>query len=55
MDIAAAGTTGREILFQATSEQMIEAYSHVPRFDTSRKIKCFLRLRSFQALRYHLR
>lgn len=28
---AAAGTTGRELLFQATSEEMIEAYSHVPR------------------------
>lgn len=28
---SAAGTTGREILFQATSEEMIEAYSHVPR------------------------
>ncbi|KAH0836908.1 hypothetical protein J3R83DRAFT_8723 [Lanmaoa asiatica] len=27
----AAGTTGRELLFQATSEEMIEAYSHVPR------------------------
>lgn len=27
----AAGTTGREMLFQATSEQMLEAYSHVPR------------------------
>ncbi|KAG6381856.1 hypothetical protein JVT61DRAFT_470 [Boletus reticuloceps] len=26
-----AGTTGRELLFQATSEEMIEAYSHVPR------------------------
>ncbi|KAF4610913.1 hypothetical protein D9613_007233 [Agrocybe pediades] len=31
VDLEAAGTTGREILFQATSEQMIEAYSHVPR------------------------
>ena len=28
----AAGTTGREMLFQATSEEMIEAYSHVPRY-----------------------
>jgi Zn-dependent M28 family amino/carboxypeptidase len=27
----AAGTTGRELLFQATSEEMVEAYSHVPR------------------------
>jgi Zn-dependent M28 family amino/carboxypeptidase len=27
----AAGTTGRELLFQATSQEMIEAYSHVPR------------------------
>ncbi|KAJ3727351.1 hypothetical protein DFJ43DRAFT_1133193 [Lentinula guzmanii] len=26
-----AGTTGRELLFQATSKEMIEAYSHVPR------------------------
>jgi len=31
LNLEAAGTTGREILFQATSEQMIEAYSHVPR------------------------
>ncbi|KAL1706111.1 hypothetical protein EV121DRAFT_202026 [Schizophyllum commune] len=31
INLEAAGTTGREILFQATSEQMIEAYSHVPR------------------------
>ncbi|KIY68442.1 hypothetical protein CYLTODRAFT_453504 [Cylindrobasidium torrendii FP15055 ss-10] len=30
VNLEAAGTTGREILFQATSEQMIEAYSHVP-------------------------
>ncbi|KAH9928451.1 uncharacterized protein BXZ73DRAFT_48526 [Epithele typhae] len=28
---AAAGTTGPELLFQATSEQMIKAYSKVPR------------------------
>ena len=27
----AAGTTGRELLFQATSEEMIRAYSHAPR------------------------
>lgn len=27
----AAGTTGRDLLFQATSKEMIEAYSHVPR------------------------
>lgn len=27
----AAGSTGRELLFQATSEQMIDAYSRVPR------------------------
>ncbi|KIY51748.1 hypothetical protein FISHEDRAFT_36479 [Fistulina hepatica ATCC 64428] len=31
INLEAAGTTRREILFQATSEQMIEAYSHVPR------------------------
>ncbi|KIM39558.1 hypothetical protein M413DRAFT_447037 [Hebeloma cylindrosporum] len=31
VNLEAAGTTGREILFQATSEQMIEAYSRVPR------------------------
>jgi Zn-dependent M28 family amino/carboxypeptidase len=30
--LTAAGTSGREILFQATSEQMIEAYSHIPRY-----------------------
>ena len=29
---AAAGTAGPELLFQATSQQMIEAYSHVPRW-----------------------
>ena len=29
--LAAAGTTGRELVFQASSEQMIEAYSRVPR------------------------
>ena len=28
----AAGSTGRELLFQATSEQMIDAYSRVPRY-----------------------
>ena len=27
----AAGTTGRELLFQATSEEMIRAYSYAPR------------------------
>jgi hypothetical protein len=32
INLEAAGTTGREILFQATSEEMIEAYSHVPRY-----------------------
>ncbi|KAF7968545.1 hypothetical protein HWV62_30167 [Athelia sp. TMB] len=31
VNLEAAGTTGREMLFQATSEQMLEAYSHVPR------------------------
>ncbi|KAJ3517001.1 hypothetical protein NLJ89_g779 [Agrocybe chaxingu] len=31
LNLEAAGTTGRELLFQATSEAMIEAYSHVPR------------------------
>ncbi|EEB88219.1 hypothetical protein MPER_14068, partial [Moniliophthora perniciosa FA553] len=30
INLEAAGTTGKEILFQASSEQMIEAYSHVP-------------------------
>jgi len=30
--LVAAGTTGRDLLFQATSEQMIHAYSHVPRY-----------------------
>ena len=29
--LPAAGTTGPELLFQATSEQMIKAYAHVPR------------------------
>lgn len=32
INLEAAGTTGRDLLFQATSEQMIEAYSHVPRY-----------------------
>ncbi|KAG8969548.1 hypothetical protein FRC03_001987 [Tulasnella sp. 419] len=31
INLEAAGTTGPEILFQATSEEMVEAYSHVPR------------------------
>lgn len=31
INLEAAGTTGRDLLFQATSEQMIQAYSHVPR------------------------
>ncbi|OBZ74192.1 putative endoplasmic reticulum metallopeptidase 1 [Grifola frondosa] len=31
INLEAAGTTGPELLFQATSEQMIQAYAHVPR------------------------
>ncbi|KIJ96005.1 hypothetical protein K443DRAFT_134254 [Laccaria amethystina LaAM-08-1] len=31
INLEAAGTTGRELLFQATSEEMIKAYSQVPR------------------------
>ncbi|TDL26482.1 hypothetical protein BD410DRAFT_741807 [Rickenella mellea] len=31
INLEAAGTLGPELLFQATSQQMIEAYSHVPR------------------------
>lgn len=30
MGLVAAGVSGPELLFQATSEEMIEAYSHVP-------------------------
>lgn len=31
VNLEAAGTEGPELLFQATSEQMIQAYSHVPK------------------------
>ncbi|WBW73084.1 ER metallopeptidase Erm1 [Schizosaccharomyces osmophilus] len=31
VNLEACGTTGAEILFQATSDEMIKAYSHVPR------------------------
>lgn len=31
VNLEAAGTTGPELLFQATSHEMIQAYSHVPR------------------------
>ncbi|KZO92928.1 hypothetical protein CALVIDRAFT_540603 [Calocera viscosa TUFC12733] len=31
INLEAAGTTGPELLFQATSEEMIAAYAHVPR------------------------
>ncbi|KAG7087620.1 hypothetical protein E1B28_013568 [Marasmius oreades] len=31
INLEAAGTKGKDLLFQATSEQMIQAYSHVPR------------------------
>ncbi|CAK5267855.1 unnamed protein product [Mycena citricolor] len=35
INLEAAGTTGRELLFQATSEEMVEAYSRIPhRFGT---------------------
>jgi Zn-dependent M28 family amino/carboxypeptidase len=30
VNLEAAGTTGQELLFQATSEEMILAYSKVP-------------------------
>ncbi|KAF7291994.1 Peptide hydrolase [Mycena indigotica] len=31
INLEAAGTTGKELLFQATSEEMVQAYSQVPR------------------------
>lgn len=31
VNLEAAGTAGAEMLFQATSTEMLKAYSHVPR------------------------
>ena len=54
INLEAAGSTGREILFQATSEEMIEAYSHVPRY-ASRVLDFGHVLTDTQAIRYDIR